>query len=82
MLSESTPSSGETCNEIKTESSADASHLPLPQEMERHVLERVSQQIELASKDSPDVEDVPAADLECRSSRAIIVAESATVAGY
>jgi hypothetical protein len=50
--------------------------------MKRHILKRVSQQIELASQDSPDVEDMPAANLEGRRSCAIIVAESATMARH
>ena len=37
---------------------------PLSQEMKSHVLERIAKQVELASQDPPDIENMSAADLE------------------
>jgi hypothetical protein len=34
------------------------------QEMKSHVLERIAKQVELASQDPPDIENMSAADLE------------------
>lgn len=44
--------------------------------MKRHILERIAQQVEFASQDAPNVEDMSADNFQRRGMRPIVVAEA------